>query len=519
MNRRKGEKFISVCFLLILAVYLATIFYINLSCNPLFYSTDMYSDMKYAIEAWSQKSVFPENWVFGNQLYVIATPTIAALLYGVFQNPCIAMGVASSLMGIFTLLSFDWMIKPIFKKINPILLADIVFLSIVLFCGGPIHGETGWQLFFTMCSYYSCYAITAFLALGCYIRSEHILKPDVLAVFVLSCVMSFATGIQSIRQTIIMTVPIVAVEFLSIVCNKICKRKISVKQFTVCLSLSFCNLAGFLLSKVIKVQQVAIFGEIKIIDFSDLIMSTMTSVDNVFQLFYNRGMVITYICLIIILMAFVITARYFKNLSAEMKKCIAFFTISIVLIFAIDSFTTMNVRKIYYFLLYPFIAVIFGSCYMNLSNNFAKKLWISVLSILFCVNLFINIYPVDFSVNNGYTNIAKYLIDSNVKTVYAQWNLGESIAIASDWEIEAGFWNSSDKPFEKVNYLCNPTVFNESPDKCVYVFKGWSAVEEAMRVAQDYNCELKMVKYFEGEDIYIYRSDEQMMLLSDNSGI
>ena len=50
------------------AIYFLFIVLINFSGNPSFYCTDMYSDMTYAEEVWNHKSIFPENWTFGNQL-------------------------------------------------------------------------------------------------------------------------------------------------------------------------------------------------------------------------------------------------------------------------------------------------------------------------------------------------------------------------------------------------------------------------------------------------------------------
>ena len=43
----------------------------------------MYSDAQIAKLMWEQKTIFPKNWIFGNQYYVIATPVLAAVMYGI----------------------------------------------------------------------------------------------------------------------------------------------------------------------------------------------------------------------------------------------------------------------------------------------------------------------------------------------------------------------------------------------------------------------------------------------------
>ena len=45
----------------VLFIYFHGIFKINFSFEPSYYSTDMYTDMRYAVEAWSKKSIFPDG--------------------------------------------------------------------------------------------------------------------------------------------------------------------------------------------------------------------------------------------------------------------------------------------------------------------------------------------------------------------------------------------------------------------------------------------------------------------------
>ena len=72
--------------------------YINKKRFAVQCDTDMYADMLLAKKMWEQKTLFPEGWVFGNQYYVVATPVLAALFYGLLGNTNTAMICATECM-------------------------------------------------------------------------------------------------------------------------------------------------------------------------------------------------------------------------------------------------------------------------------------------------------------------------------------------------------------------------------------------------------------------------------------
>ena len=210
----------------VLAALFGYICYLNLSLTPSFYCTDMYSDILYAVKAWEAKSLFPEGWVFGNQLYVIATPVLASLVYGIVGKPALAMAIATILMTLGIFLSYLWMLKPVFPGLADRLVGLICFIALTAYCGDAIYKVKGWQLFFTLCSYYACYLITAFLCFGCFLRRRE--KPTVpmMILFGLSVVLSFGAGMQSLRQTAVMLVPMLAVEGIQQIMSLIRTKKV-----------------------------------------------------------------------------------------------------------------------------------------------------------------------------------------------------------------------------------------------------------------------------------------------------
>ena len=97
---------------LLLLGYLAAFAVINFIGLPWFLGADTYGDTLVARYMWEQKTVFPEGWVFGNQYYVVATPVLAALFYGLTGSMNFAMALATTAMTAFLLLALWWMLRP-----------------------------------------------------------------------------------------------------------------------------------------------------------------------------------------------------------------------------------------------------------------------------------------------------------------------------------------------------------------------------------------------------------------------
>ena len=100
-----------------LAICFGMIILINFSAVPSFFDADMYCDYQYAMEVWKSKSIFPEGWVFGNQLNVVSTPVLAGLIYGLSGNMNFSMGLASTIMTVLVLICYDWMVKTVLIQI------------------------------------------------------------------------------------------------------------------------------------------------------------------------------------------------------------------------------------------------------------------------------------------------------------------------------------------------------------------------------------------------------------------
>ena len=135
--RLKNKKSSPQEFALIVGIILFAILIVrtNYSGNA-FYNFDMYSDQLYARLVSEEGTVFPSDWVFGNQYYVIATPVLAGLLNTLIHNSFISMATASTLMFLLTLAVFAWSFYPFLDRLS---LLVAMFCSSILFCISPIN--------------------------------------------------------------------------------------------------------------------------------------------------------------------------------------------------------------------------------------------------------------------------------------------------------------------------------------------------------------------------------------------
>lgn len=181
----------------------------------------------------------------------------------------------------------------------------------------------------------------------------------------------------------------------------------------------------------------------------------------------------------------------------------------------------MQIRNIYYFLLYPLFAFILV-CLYSCSGIIMRCLAVIVLAIMFAFNFTKRLSPnIQFdSQNTAYVEVVNYLEENHITTVFSGWNRGEKIAIASDCRIKAGFWDSQYTPFVCINYLCDPSVFNVEASHCAYIFFGDKEAAVAAEKAASMNADFTLERYFPDSDIYVFSSKTNLMrLFSTDDGL
>jgi Na+/melibiose symporter-like transporter len=214
----------------------------------------------------------------------VATPVLSAFFYGLTGSMNRAMAWATLCMSVFLLASMDWMLRAHIRRPAVRLAAMLTFLA-SLFGHYTVFREDGQQLFFAMCSFYACYLICFFVVLGDYARARTSEKLRLPALG-LSLFLCFCTGMQSLRQTAVMIMPLGCVEALRQLIvfreNKKLVRK-EILRGSKCLGYAISNAAGFLFIKLIlKPAHHNVYGNTSSRDAKDTVEGIRTSFVSLF---------------------------------------------------------------------------------------------------------------------------------------------------------------------------------------------------------------------------------------------
>ena len=533
-EKNKNDKIFSVVLTVLLVAFLSLIFYVNLSCNPEYYDSDMYADIVYAKEAWKAKSLFPQGWLFGNQTYIAATPVLAAVIYGIIHNAVLAMGIASCIMSLFIVLSFNWMMKPVFSYVERTA-GFLLMATAVILRGNMAMSRRGTQILFTMASYYSCYIITAFLAYGCYvrIRKNEFKKKDI-PIAVVAVALSFAMGMQSLRQTAIMTLPLIVCEIFLIVFCSIRDKKQSFSGSTVFTAIvSAANIAGIVAMKFIDIQQTTIYGESKMnLSFnikniiSEIISSFIYNVVGSLQIAeerYHLNYFAAAFFILIIISAFIICLI---ELIKSKGKNTGGFTLELLLIlscasvFAIDVLTAVECKTIYFFMIYPLLGqslsvIIRHSGRFSVCFNSVVAVAFAGLMALEFVATFREV-KVGKDENREVYQIADYMLENGYDTLYSNFDLGEdsksgeNVAVASEDKIYLIQLRSFDKwdisPVPDFLHIKDDFKTRDN-EKSLYLFNA-EQMKQAEELCESYKIEIETVTRF--GDRYLCKLSENI---------
>ena len=458
-EKKKSELTISIVLTVLLLAFLGLVFYVNLSCNPEYYDGDMYADIRYAKVAWEAKSLFPKGWLFGNQIYVVATPVLAAFFYGMIHNGIMAMAVASCVMSVLIVLTFDWMMKAVFHY-NERTAGFLVMVGVLLLKAHIATGARGAQILFTMASYYACYIITAFIVYGCYIRiRQKIFNKKQIPMAIIGVLLSFATGMQSLRQTVIMTLPLIACEIIMTVIALIRDKKLySLSSIIFTAVVSFANILGTLIIKKIPLQQLTIYGDAdfnSLLDIKSIISKAILNfkygIIGSFESTESSGiinLILPAAALLIIFTAFVINlVKLVKSKAREdidfAMNIMLFFSCASVL--AVSVLSTVGCKTIYYFMIFALLA----QSIATVIKMFGKYYWVPecALAALFALLIVVkgigayNEICADKEPTTQSYQIASYMTENGYDTLYSIFGLswedvsGESVVVASNDEI------------------------------------------------------------------------------------
>lgn len=536
-EKKKSDITLSVVLTILLLAFLGLVFYVNLSCNPEYYDGDIYNDINYAKEAWKAKSIFPKDWIFGNQTYVVATPVLAALFYGIIGNGFTAMAIASCIMTVLIVLTYDWMTRTLFSY-NERMAGFLFLIGVLLLKAHVATSQQGIQAFFTMASYYACYLINAFIVYGCYIRlrkgefsGRHI------AMSVIGIALSFGTGMQSLRQTAVMALPLVACEILMIIIYSIRDKKFAISSSTLFSAIVFVsNIAGLIAMKFIEINQNSIYGTTAFVkSLKEFLEKGFFNVEYVVLTFgldsleLRVRLVVSTVFLLIILIGFILCVKdFFKNKCIDQGRfvLVMLLTLGCVSVFAAGVLTDVVNRALYYFMIYPLLAVCVS--YIIVKYPGKRKAFFSIVAVFAAGMIAFRTVGAVGEIKNGKDEsstahqIANYMLDNGYDTIYSVFGLSgimdgaENIIVASGDKIHLVQYKRVDrsKPMKPVEYLCVKDGYKQwDNEKSLYLLREWE-LPKVRELAEKYGVEMTKQAQF-GEGLYLYSMSENLCVYTD----
>lgn len=503
MQHRNPESRIRICLAMAICCLAGLLCYINFSGNPNFYCADMYTDMVYAQRAWESGSIFPDGWAFGNQLYAVATPNLAALFWGLTGSHRLAMALASTVMTLGILGSAAWMMKPFIPSLTARLAGTLALLAVPLYRGDPIASLAGWQLLYTLCSYYACYVITACLSFGCYLRSEQMKKSTIL-LLILAGILAYGTGIGSFRQTAVMILPMIVLEFGKFCIRLAKKEPLWHRSSGIILLLTVCNVLGLLTARHAAAAQTEIFGSLGPAAPSDFLSNVLGAFYNAFSLIARRPELT--IPEGILAAACVGYALWYANRHrlASLGNCIWLLFLSLGAIGAAQALTTMIVRDTYYFMVYVLVAVLAAGVIQFTTPRIRGV--VAACLVLFSLAVGaarINTVRLNIQEKPRPTDVVEFLTEQDITTIYTGWNVGQTVALESDGRIQVGYWDLV--TFQGVTYLCDQRIFDEDPAHVAYLF--------SYPLPEDTDYPVTLLGEFPASGFWVYTAEENLMTL------
>lgn len=526
-NNRIAEKCLLVVVAMSVLLALRLYAFINLRNFTGYCDSDMYADTMLAKWMWEGKTLFPQGWVFGNQFYIFATPVLCALIYPLTNDVNTAMALATECMTGLLLVSFARMLRGFNLKRLEIATGCLMLLTVIP-APEQIYSESA-QLFFTMASYYACYLLTMFVVFYDYIRAHYGEKTSWswgAALF-----LSFAMGMQSLRQTVVMIFPIL-----------ICEGFLAIQRFWHhrkmwdsdnrgglfhAASYAVANGAGVLLIQYLQIPSHTIYGKVTFSMNSDWsekwrmlwdAFKKITLLDFVLEEGgFNYFTIVCLASLLVVVAALVIwLIKMCKGLTAGLEIGWLLWAISLIGVFATGIVMEISIRSVYLFSWFPLVVlsilmvvrafrgkmryvIILLACFMGLGNLYHSYLPAA------------DIYITQYGAVRDARQMCQWAEEEGYQWVYGQWMTSPRIAVHSGGRLMAFCWEYN--AFEAVPYLNRIDMYTEeNNDKALYVFR---EDEEEMCLQKAGELGAKLEKVAEFGTYRAYVSDCQLMHIPD----
>lgn len=505
------SKLLYVLLICCIVAYLLVFAFINIQGFDDFCNSDVYADSQTAKRMWEQKTLFPEDWGFANQYYVIATPVLAALFYGLTGSINVSMVMATEIMTILILLSFVWLLRAFTKDFLQQLTACLLLIASAIAPYGPYSINS--MLFYMQASFYACYMITMFVVFGDYVRAVKGQEAGLLYLM-FALLLCFATGMHSLRQTVVTILPIVACEFYFLI-QRLCRHekmwnKSIVIRWGRVASYGLANMAGVVMIDQMDIPISPIYGEMRLLHPEEWLgkivpiktaFLEITSMDYLATDDYSSALAIVILFMVaIVATAAVLWILRFRQEEADEKLCWLLCVIGIAGVFLSTVVLTITLRGIYVFMWFPLVAFS-GMMVLKKLPDLMKKGAVLVICVISMAGLFYCYFPYVQILRTGEKpaqyELAKWAVENNYEYVYGEyWGTAPAIAVCSDGKLDAGCWHTPENVFMVEMANTPQDIYGEEENaKAIYVFT-CEDEEYGLRVAQERGIEMTKVAQF-----------------------
>ena len=486
-KQRKREYLRAALIALVIIAYLAVFTLIDFRGFARLATSDMYEDTLVARLMWEQKTLFPNNYLFGNQLYVAATPVLAALFYGLTDSMNRGMAWATLCMSGFLLASMVWMLRACVKRPSLRAASVLVFLASIF---GPfsVFREEGQQLFFAMCSFYACYLICFFVVLGDYVRARQsqARRPGAL---ILSALLCFALGVQSLRQTCVLILPLLAYEALGALRRLLKKQpffsagdRIRLRRVLI---YTAANALGLIIARLMPVRRHEIFEGASVFSGASVLdklrdvhtaLITVTGYEVTKQAEHRLFFIALFLALtLLVLAAAALLLRHWEQLSGAAACFWLVALLGCLAVIAASFVTSVQLRPIYLFLYYTLPALSLALVAERLRPRLRAAL-VVVLCVLSAANLYCS-YHDDLRIAlaeepSPAQRISDWAVENGYELVYGnQSTCAPYVAVCSDGALIAGCWRD-DFPYKVSPHINIRDVYHiEDYARAIFVFQ------------------------------------------------
>ena len=532
MNSQKKEKTIQVALLALciftITVMLGVFFALTYTGRITLCGQDMYCDELVARLIWEDKSIFPANWAFGNQYNVISTPVMMALFYGLTGSMNLSLVLGCAAMNAFVLLAFWWALRPFCSKLQ-ISVGLMVLLGCIICKNAPLQYEG--QFLYIMANYYACYLMVLLVVWGDWARlllqkRSRLVSPS----FLIAVLLSFLIGMQSMRQFLMMVLPMACLEALRLLVL-LCRQRFRLQKEQLAPTLAgaiygIANLLGYIYVKSLHLPGTSIYGNVEmrpVSEWKEMLPHMLQNVSLITGLHDLRvnGMqplsvllLVFALCmvgaaLLIILVDFIRSKVLFSNIA---QLFVLLGTISFAGMMATNIVLSMKVRSIYFFVWHFLVAFSTLTVFIRLKPK-AKPI-LAVAACVLVLNNMLYSYVPSIHFNSGaekstLEQVSDWVVENEYDYLYGSWGSANMVAPYGDGAYITGTWFWG--VFNILPYTNVTQIYTEEHNKRAVYLITEDEEEAAQELAAQAGAELTLQASFGEGSMKLYTSSKQLL--------